>query len=167
MVFDKTQFITLKCSGETENRISVDDTMSFIMTATRGSQLSLESTERLKKVFSESLGKDKHEISLPEFKKIVPCKDQFFVQRIFNIFDSDQSGYITLPKFLETINTFSSTDDDTKIEFLFNVYDVNGDGVLEESNFREVIKACMKENGMDFDDDELSNLASALFQVIE
>ena len=35
--------------------------------------------------------------------------------------------------------------------------------VLEERNFREVIKACMRENGMDFDEEELNNLASALF----
>ena len=35
---------------------------------------------------------------------------------------------------------------------------------LEEGNFREVIKVCMRENGMDFDEDELNNLASALFQ---
>jgi len=148
---------------DNESKIVVDDLMSFIITATRGSQLSAESTERLRKVFSESLGKDKHEISLHEFKKIVPCKDEFFVNRIFNIFDSDQSGYITLAKFIETVNQFSSSDDDSKIEFLFNIYDINGEGVLEESNFREVIKACMKENGMDFDEEELTNLASALF----
>ena len=59
---------------------------------------------------------------------------------------------------------FSVVDDDTKIEFLFNIYDINEDGNLEEGNFREVIKACMRENGMDFDEDELNNLASALFQ---
>ena len=53
------------------------------------------------------------------------------------------------------------------MQYLFNVYDVNGDGVLEESNFREVIKACMQESGMDFDDDASSNLASAIFKVFE
>ena len=147
----------------TESVIRVDDLMSFIMTATRGPQLSIESTERLRQVFSENLGKDKQEITLHEFRKIVPCKDEFFVNRIFNIFDSDQSGYITLVKFIETVGQFSSSDDDSKIEFLFNIYDINGDGVLEESNFREVIKACMKENGMNFDEGEISNLANALF----
>ena len=35
---------------------------------------------------------------------------------------------------------------------------------LEEGNFREVIKVCMRENGMDFDEDELNNLASPLFE---
>ena len=103
----------------TESVIRVDDLMSFIMTATRGPQLSIESTERLRQVFSDNLGKDKQEITLHEFRKIVPCKDEFFVNRIFNIFDSDQSGYITLVKFIETVGQFSSSDDDSKIEFLF------------------------------------------------
>ena len=145
-------------------KVGVDDLMSFIMSATRGSQISVVATERLKAVFEEHLGVNKHDISLEEFKKIVPSKDEFFVQRIFKIFDSDRSGYITQAKFVETVAQFSATDDDTKIEFLFKIYDINEDGVLEERNFREVIKACMRENGMDFDEDELNNLASALFQ---
>ena len=149
---------------ETATKVEVDDLMSFIMSATRGSQISVETTERLKAVFADNLGMDKHEINLEDFKKIVPCKDQFFVQRIFKIFDKDRSGYITQGKFIETVAQFSATDDDTKIEFLFNIYDINEDGNLEEGNFREVIKACMRENGMDFDEDELNNLASALFQ---
>jgi len=149
---------------ETSTEVDVDDLMSFIMSATRGSQISVDATERLKAVFAENIGLDKHEISLQEFKKIVPCKDAFFVQRIFNIFDKDRSGYITLGKFIETVAQFSIIDDDTKIEFLFNIYDINEDGHLEELNFKEVIKACMRENGMEFDEDELSNLASALYQ---
>ena len=146
------------------SKVDVDDFMSFIMDATRGSHISSDATERLKAVFDETIGADKHEISLHEFKKIVPCKDEFFVQRIFNMFDKDRSGYITQGKFIETVAQFSVVDDDTKIEFLFNIYDINEDGHLEERNFREVIKACMRENGMDFDEDELNNLASALFQ---
>ena len=150
-------------SSETPSKVGVDDLMSFIMSSTRGSQISVDATERLKAVFEEHLGVNKHDISLQEFKKIVPSKDEFFVQRIFKIFDSDRSGYITQAKFVETVAQFSATDDDTKIEFLFKIYDINEDGVLEERNFREVIKACMRENGMDFDEDELNNLASALF----
>ena len=149
---------------DTATKVDVDELMSFIMSATRGSQINLETTERLKMLFEEHISEHQHEINLEEFRKIVPCKDQFFVTRIFKLFDKDRSGYITLGKFIETVAQFSVVDDDTKIEFLFNIYDINEDGNLEEGNFREVIKACMRENGMDFDEDELNNLASALFQ---
>jgi hypothetical protein len=35
--------------------------------------------------------------------------------------------------------------------------------VITEKEFQEVLTACMKENGLDFDENELSNLAHLLF----
>lgn len=150
---------------DTDSKVEVGELMSFLMavTMTRGSKLSAEAEGRLKTVFSENLGKDKQEISFEEFKKIVPSKNEFFVRRIFNIFDSDKSGTITQHKFIETVQQFAKDDDDAKIEFLFQVYDTDGDGVLQEENFREVLKACMTENGMEFDEEEVDHLASVLF----
>ena len=68
--------------------------MSFLMglTMTRGSKLSTEAEGRLKKVFSEHLSKDKQEIDFNEFKNIVPSRNEFFVKRIFNIFDKTKVG---------------------------------------------------------------------------
>ena len=150
---------------DTDQKVEVGELMSFLMgvTMTRGSKLSAEAEGRLKKVFSEHLSKDKQEIDFHEFKNIVPSRNEFFVKRIFNIFDNDKSGTITLTKFIETVQQFARDDDDAKIEFLFHVYDTDGDGVLQEENFREVLKACMTENGMEFDDEEVDHLASVLF----
>lgn len=148
---------------ERNDPLEVDELMGLLMTITRGFHLDAESEERLRRVFSDALGKDKHEITLFEFKTIIPCKDEFFCQRIFEMFDSDGSGFITLAEFLETVQHFSSPDDDTKIEFLFNIFDVDGEGYLLEENFLEVIKACMKESKMEFIEEELSTLAHMLF----
>ena len=38
------------------------------------------------------------------------------------------------------------------------------DGLIDESDLREVMKACMVENGMEFDESEVSDLANALFE---
>ena len=38
------------------------------------------------------------------------------------------------------------------------------DGLIDESDLREVMKACMVENGMQFDEKEVSDLATALFE---
>ena len=38
------------------------------------------------------------------------------------------------------------------------------DGLIDESDLREVMKACMVENGMQFDEKEVSDLANALFE---
>ena len=64
---------------------------------------------------------------------------------------------------IEIVNQFSNKADDLKIKFLFRIYDVNGDGVIKESEFKEVLTASMKENGLNFDDEELYKLAHVLF----
>ena len=74
------------------NMVEVDDLMSFIMTSTLESQLCADSTERLRKLFQESLGKDKQEINLQE---IIPSKNEFFTTRIFRIFYQVGSGHIS------------------------------------------------------------------------
>ena len=57
-----------------------------------------------------------------EFKRIIPCKNDFFVERIFSIFDKDKMGTVSLREFVETIQQFSRNDDDAKIAFLFEVH---------------------------------------------
>ena len=139
--------------------------MNFVtgLTVERGCQLSNEALERLRNKFNEHLGKDKNAIDFDDFKKVVPAKNEFFVRQIFNIFDYDKSGTITLSEFIQTVKHFSEDDDDAKIQFLFQVYDTDSDGVLQEDNFREVLKACMTENGMKFEEEDLDNLAHLLF----
>jgi len=71
---------------------------------------------------------------------------------------------VSLAEFIETMHQFSGQGDDEKISFLFKVYDLNDDGLIDESDLREVMKACMVENGMQFDEKEVTDLANALFE---
>ena len=118
------QVLEEEMSGST---IEIDDFMSFIMKSTLEPNLNTESTEQLRKVFQQHFGNDKQEISLKIFKRLIPRKgkDDFFLNRIFNIFDQDGNGFISLSEFLETVDRFSSKDDDTKIEFLFRKKNFN------------------------------------------
>lgn len=38
------------------------------------------------------------------------------------------------------------------------------DGLIQQSDLREVMKACMEENGMRFDEKEIEDLAQALYE---
>jgi Ca2+-binding EF-hand superfamily protein len=51
----------------------------------------------------------------------VPCTDEFFVKRIFSVFDADGSGTVSLAEFIEAMARFSGHNLDSKIEFLFKV----------------------------------------------
>ena len=50
----------------------------------------------------------------------------FFTERVFQIFDNDNSGSISLPEFLDAMHQFSGKSPDDKIKFLFKVYDIDG-----------------------------------------
>ena len=41
---------------------------------------------------------------------------------------------------------------------MLQVYDTNNDGILREDDLREVLKAMIIENGMEFNDEEVQHL---------
>lgn len=50
----------------------------------------------------------------------------FFTERVFQIFDKDNSGSISLNEFLDAMHQFAGQTPDDKIRFLFKVYDLDG-----------------------------------------
>jgi len=46
---------------------------------------------------------------------------------VFQIFDKDNSGSISLQEFIDAIHQFSGQSADDKIRFLFKVYDIDGE----------------------------------------
>lgn len=50
----------------------------------------------------------------------------FFTDRVFQIFDKDNSGTISLQEFIDAINQFSGQSAEHKIRFLFKIYDSDG-----------------------------------------
>lgn len=50
----------------------------------------------------------------------------FFTDRVFQIFDKDNSGTISLQEFLDAMDQFAGNSPDDKIKFLFKVYDIDG-----------------------------------------
>lgn len=51
----------------------------------------------------------------------------FFTERVFTIFDKDNSGSISLQEFIDAIHQFAGQSQEHKIKFLFKVYDIDGE----------------------------------------
>lgn len=105
------------------------------------------SLERLELLFRKTVGNEK-EIKREDFKKIVTSKNvscywsqvylitannilniaqPFFTDRVFQIFDKDNSGSISLQEFIDAIHQFAGQSPEDKIKFLFKVYDIDGE----------------------------------------
>jgi hypothetical protein len=71
---------------------------------------------------------------IPHFSDTFPsCVLQpFFVERVFQIFDKDDSGSISFQEFLDAMHQFAGQTPDDKIKFLFKVYDIDGKEKEEE-----------------------------------
>jgi neurocalcin delta len=62
-----------------------------------------------------------------------------FCEHVFRTFDSDNSGRIDFKEFLLAINITSVGKPEQKLEWAFQMYDVNGDGTIDPSEMAEII----------------------------
>ncbi|XP_055539502.1 uncharacterized protein LOC129726613 [Wyeomyia smithii] len=151
---------------DSTNSISTNQIMEFISNLTNSrprTGFDKSSLERLEQLFIKTVGNEK-EIRREEFKKIVTSKNPFFTERVFQIFDKDNSGSISLQEFIDAIHQFAGQSAEDKIKFLFKVYDLDGDGLIQHLELQHVMRACMEENGMRFSEDQIEDLTMAMFE---
>ena len=55
-----------------------------------------------------------------------PFVQSFFAERFFQLFDQDNSGYISLKELMDGLTLLTNGTEVDKLRFLFQVYDVDG-----------------------------------------
>ncbi|XP_028035380.1 NADPH oxidase 5 [Bombyx mandarina] len=163
-VVTKKLFRVLDVDGD--GYVTADKVMEFLSTVSSSRPrvgFDKHSVDRLEQLFKETVG-DQKEITREQFQKIVVSKNPFFTERVFQIFDEDDSGSISLQEFIAAVHRFAGQSPDDKIRFLFKVYDLDGDGLIQHRELQHVMRACMEENGMQFSDEQLLDLTTAMFE---
>ena len=114
-------------------------------------------------VFIKNLEENQSKLTILDFKKIFKFKGDFSVQRVFNIFDHQHQGYVTLQNFIDTVEHYCSFNDadNAKIEFFIDMYDAGGD--LTKQELKSVLTDCVVESGMSLKDPDIENLTNTLF----
>ena len=62
-----------------------------------------------------------------------------FCEHVFRTFDQDNSGKIDFKEFLLAINITSAGKPEEKLQWAFQMYDINSDGTIERSEMVEII----------------------------
>ena len=76
----------------------------------------------LEKCIIDTFGEEKKELSKDCFKKLTGAKDDFFVDRMFALIDSNNRGVIDVS---ELIDTFTTLQDNKDSERIRKKYDIN------------------------------------------
>ena len=86
------------------------------------------------------------------FKFFPSTLQKLFIDRAFAIFDRQKNGRIVVDEYIETLAQLAGKNADAAVEFLFRIYDINGDGSLHMGELKEVLKASIADSGMTFDE---------------
>ena len=119
--------------------------------------------------FIEALfGKKKREECLMNQKKGQQGKFMF-ERRLFEKFDSNQEGYIFFDEFVRTLNVFHPRmNTNEKAKFAFDLYDVNGNGVITREELKELVSAVMKRSiFLNLDEEAIERVLDSTFEQVD
>jgi Ca2+-binding EF-hand superfamily protein/predicted ferric reductase len=106
---------------------------------------------------------EKRSITRDEFKEALNAKNTFFVDRIFNMLDTDESGSLDLVELIDGIASFISGDRKEKMRFLFRVYDADNNGYIDRDELRTYLRNCLDESSLQIPPYQFERLVSVVF----
>ena len=77
------------------------------------------------------------------YKQFQPSlTSESFCKNIFRIFDRNSNGYIEFPELMFSISlTSNEMDTRKKVELIFGIYDVDGNGSINKKEFKKIIRS--------------------------
>lgn len=102
-------------------------------------------------------------ISLDDFLQGFDFKETFLAHRLFAYLDDDSSGYLSMREFINGLEIIVNGSDDDRMEFLFKVFDINNDGLIDFEEMKMLLKCCMDETPYVDLDQTMEELAAYLF----
>ena len=100
----------------------------------------IEEVNRLHKRFKK-LDKDSNDtLCVEEFLALPELKENPLVQRVVQVFDADNNGEVNFSEFVSGLAMFTTknVDKQKKLKFLFNIYDLDRDGLISNSELFQV-----------------------------
>lgn len=109
------------------------------------SSLSPKEIKRLYKRFKTLDKEVKNSITLLEFMSIPELAMNPLANRILVVFDKKKRGELNFKEFISNLAVFSiNTRREIKLKFAFDVYDVDGDGFINQRDLFYVIKLMVR-----------------------
>ncbi|XP_046848601.1 calcineurin subunit B type 1-like [Xenia sp. Carnegie-2017] len=86
-------------------------------------------------------------LSVEEFMSLPELQQNPLVQRVIEIFDTDGNGEVDFKEFIEGVSQFSvKGNKESKLKFAFQIYDIDRDGFITNSELFQVLKMMVGNN---------------------
>jgi Ca2+-binding EF-hand superfamily protein len=103
-------------------------------------------------------------VTLDDFVENFNFKEPFLAERLFNYLDKDKSGTLTLHEFINGLEVVVNGNQESKMQFLFKVFDVDNDGHLDYEELRMMLKCCLEDSPSLDVEETVDDLAAVLFK---
>eukprot|EP00056_Hartaetosiga_gracilis_P017061 m.6405 g.6405 ORF g.6405 m.6405 type:complete len:175 (+) comp5189_c0_seq1:157-681(+) len=125
-----------------------DQSMPSLAELESVSNFSEEELKRLGKRFKKLDTDGSGTLSKKEFMALPELQQNPLVERVLDIFDSNNDGEIDFEEFIRGISLFSMDggNREKKLMFAFRVYDVDGDGYISNGELFQVLKVMVGNN---------------------
>jgi len=107
-----------------------------------------EEVNRLQKRFKKLDKDSNNSLCVEELLALPELKENPLVQRVVQVFDTNNSGELDFTEFVRGLAMFTTKniDREKKLKFLFNIYDMDSDGYICNSELFEVLKMMVGTN---------------------
>eukprot|EP01114_Cavostelium_apophysatum_P005659 TRINITY_DN16840_c0_g1_i1.p1 TRINITY_DN16840_c0_g1~~TRINITY_DN16840_c0_g1_i1.p1 ORF type:complete len:181 (-),score=44.26 TRINITY_DN16840_c0_g1_i1:36-578(-) len=98
---------------------------------------------RFKKIDADGSGT----LQLSEFQNIPELAMNPLLERVISVFDKDKNDEVDFQEFISGLATFTQKGNkDDKLRFMFQIYDVDGDGFIANKELFQVLKMMVGQN---------------------
>ncbi|KAL4235607.1 Guanylate cyclase activator 1A [Mactra antiquata] len=104
-----------------------------------------EEIEEWFKEYQSSLRKGMNKLTMKEFEEVYNSvfdgDASAFVQQLFRSFDMDKDGYLDFKEFIVGLCVSGSDNLETKLQWAFKMYDIDGNGSISREEMSSMLKA--------------------------
>ncbi|XP_065176843.1 dual oxidase 1-like [Sycon ciliatum] len=133
---------------------------------TSGADASKGATQFIKKQRAKKREALSTELTRPEFAEAMGMKPtSIFVEQVFRFVDTDKSYTVSFQEFFQFLAVFTQGSSDTKMELMFAIYDIDGDGVLSHDDFSTMLGHLAEQAGETIGKEKLDSILSNMLKT--
>ncbi|XP_055351648.1 NADPH oxidase 5-like [Paramacrobiotus metropolitanus] len=106
-------------------------------------------------------------VSLPVFKNLLGIEQEFYADRFFCILDSEGHGYLLPHELTSRLTDLASACLCRKFKLLFDIYDANGNGSIDQEEFNAILTRSIAGNSLSLSTQQVEYLTRTLFDAID